>query len=85
MYKVQPICQLFKKVQLAHLPIELKLMNQELFFHGSSSTFRSSKMVKVHVVFSCISLILNYKIYYYFKISKKGHLFLMLIEITFQK
>ncbi len=46
-------------------------MNQELFFHGSSSTSRSSKMVKVHLVFSCISLILSYKIYYYFKISKK--------------
>ncbi len=27
-------------------------------------------MVKAHVALSCISLILNYKMYYYFKFSK---------------
>jgi hypothetical protein len=70
-YKVQPICWLFKKVQFSYLAIEFKLMNQELFFHGCTSTFRSSKMVKAHVAFSCISLIFHYKMYYYFKFSKK--------------
>jgi hypothetical protein len=69
MYKVQPLCWLFKKVQFAYLPIELELVNQELFFHGSTS--RSSKMLKAHVVFSCISLIFNFKMYYYFKLSKR--------------
>jgi len=69
MYKVQPICWLFKKVQFAYLPIELKLVNQQLFFHGSTS--RSSKMLKAHVAFSYISLILNYKMYYYIKFSEK--------------
>jgi len=46
-------------------------MNQELFFRGSSSTSRSSKMVKVNLVFSCISLILVIKFIIILKSQKR--------------